>query len=63
MSRGYGRDNMESRGAYRQTDADACPACGATDWWQSAYDQSVIVCRRCHPPVPGAEKVDDGRGR
>lgn len=34
-------------------DRDACQGCGETDFWKSRYGR--IVCRVCHPPVPGAE--------
>ena len=29
-----------------------CFACGGTDFWKG---RGVVVCRRCHPPAPGAE--------
>ena len=61
MSRGYGRDNSEPKSAYRKPAPNTCPSCGSTDMWQSAHDESLVVCRRCHPPVPGAEKGTSGR--
>ncbi len=30
-----------------------CPACRGTDFWASRWRDRV--CRRCHPPAPGAE--------
>jgi len=35
------------------TGSRKCCACGRTDWWRSQHD--VTVCRKCHPPAPGAE--------
>ncbi|MCC7137580.1 MAG: hypothetical protein IT460_04030 [Planctomycetes bacterium] len=31
-----------------------CYGCGARDWWRARIG-GHLVCRRCHPPVPGAE--------
>jgi hypothetical protein len=31
-----------------------CRCCGGMDFWTSVYGLSV--CRRCHPPAPGAER-------
>ena len=29
-----------------------CFSCGSTDFWRGV---GLVVCRRCHPPAPGAE--------
>lgn len=29
-----------------------CFCCGSTDFWRGV---GLVVCRRCHPPAPGAE--------
>lgn len=31
-----------------------CYWCGSSDLWQG---DDRMICRRCHPPAPGAEKV------
>jgi hypothetical protein len=36
------------------TAAASCYACGGSDWWRSRHG-GHLVCRRCHPPAPGAE--------
>lgn len=33
-----------------------CNWCGSTDFWKSS---SRRICRRCHPPAPGAERRAD----
>lgn len=35
----------------------SCYGCGSRDWWRSRHG-GHLVCRRCHPPVPGAEAAD-----
>jgi len=32
-----------------------CYCCKGTDFWLSIHGGTV--CRRCHPPAPGAEKM------
>jgi hypothetical protein len=32
-----------------------CYWCHSTDFWLSIYDRNI--CRRCHPPAPGAERL------
>ncbi len=32
----------------------SCYGCGTRDWWRARHG-GHLVCRRCHPPVPGAE--------
>lgn len=34
--------------------AAACPVCGSREWWTTRSGNPV--CRRCHPPAPGAEE-------
>lgn len=34
--------------------AFSCPACGESHWWLT--HSKTRVCRRCHPPAPGAEE-------
>lgn len=31
-----------------------CSCCGGLDFWSSLYRERI--CRRCHPPAPGAEQ-------
>lgn len=31
-----------------------CINCRGTDFWQGS---GAVVCRRCHPPAPGAERA------
>ena len=35
-----------------------CFCCRGSDFWQSAHDPERWVCRRCHPPAPGAERSE-----
>jgi hypothetical protein len=35
------------------TPSDPCPTCGGRRCWRSTSGR--VVCRRCHPPAPGAE--------
>lgn len=35
-----------------------CFTCRGADWWDSTAGQTV--CRRCHPPAPGAEREEKG---
>jgi hypothetical protein len=35
---------------------EACGTCGGETWWLSIHGRRV--CRRCHPPAPGAEAPD-----
>src|SRR5262249_30874509 len=38
----------------RSVESLACPTCrGGRDWWHSTAGR--VICRRCHPPAPGAE--------
>ena len=39
------------------TQRTTCRSCGGVDYWQSAVQENHTVCRKCHPPAPGAEKV------
>lgn len=41
---------------YRDSRLNAftCHWCGSTDFWQG---HGRKICRKCHPPAPGAEKV------
>lgn len=34
--------------------ADSCGFCGSPEWWTSR--SGLVICRRCHPPAPGAEE-------
>jgi len=34
-----------------------CRCCNGTDFWESAVQDGHSVCRRCHPPMEGAEKI------
>lgn len=37
-----------------------CFSCWGSDFWQGS---GAVICRRCHPPAPGAEvDVSDERG-
>lgn len=42
------------RPAATKTAVSCCYGCGGRDWWRSRIG-GHLVCRRCHPPVPGAE--------
>lgn len=35
-----------------------CYCCHGADYWQSRINGDSI-CRKCHPPAPGAERVPD----
>lgn len=35
----------------------SCYGCASRDWWRSRHG-GHLVCRRCHPPVPGAEVAE-----
>ena len=35
----------------------ACACCGGADGWVSRVS-GMRLCRRCHPPVPGAELAE-----
>lgn len=35
-----------------------CPCCHGVDFWRSATQEGHSVCRTCHPPAPGAEKLN-----
>jgi len=37
--------------------ARRCYSCHGTDFWQSAMQDGVSSCRRCHPPMQGTERV------
>jgi len=34
-----------------------CRCCNGTDFWDSAVQENISVCRKCHPPAPGAERI------
>ena len=34
-----------------------CRCCKGTDFWHSAVQANVTVCRKCHPPMEGAEQM------
>ncbi|MCC7137605.1 MAG: hypothetical protein IT460_04160 [Planctomycetes bacterium] len=34
----------------------SCYGCGERDWWRARIG-GHLACRRCHPPVPGAEAL------
>ncbi len=38
-----------------RTAAGLCPCCEGADFWTNLAGEKV--CRRCNPPVPGAEKA------
>lgn len=38
------------------TKHSVCPNCNGDDFWLSANAENHSVCRKCHPPAPGAEK-------
>ena len=38
------------------TPTRTCFCCKGDDFWQSAVQENHSVCRKCHPPAPGAEK-------
>jgi len=61
-------DVLTKRGVYKLADYcpeptdqttkhTICPNCKGDDFWQSAVQENHTICRRCHPPAPGAEKV------
>jgi hypothetical protein len=37
-----------------------CYWCKSTDMWLVNIPETTWRCRRCHPPVPGAEKISQG---
>ena len=39
-------------GPFREAAPVVCYSCRGSDFWRG---RGVVVCRRCHPPVPGAE--------
>lgn len=43
--------------ADQTTQRTTCRSCGGSDYWLSAVQESHTVCRRCHPPMEGAEKA------
>lgn len=38
----------------REAEEPSCYGCGGRDWWRARIG-GHLVCRRCHPPAPGAE--------
>ena len=35
-----------------------CYSCKGPDFWESAVTETPrFICRRCHPPAPGAERI------
>ena len=36
-----------------------CFWCGSTNFWQG---DGRMICRRCHPPAPGAERRNSNKG-
>jgi hypothetical protein len=34
-----------------------CFCCKSTDFWESALNENHFVCRKCHPPAPGAQRL------
>jgi hypothetical protein len=45
-------DQMRAAGA----PISSCCCCGDGDWWVT--HDGLRICRRCHPPVPGAEVAE-----
>ncbi|MBL9086890.1 MAG: hypothetical protein JNM10_07075 [Planctomycetia bacterium] len=49
-----GRDGAPSTETRPDKARMSCYGCGTRDWWRARHG-GHLVCRRCHPPVPGAE--------
>jgi hypothetical protein len=47
-------DHKPAGDTSREKAASSCYCCGIRDWWRSRHG-GHLVCRRCHPPAPGAE--------
>ncbi len=43
--------------ADKLTSAKPCYCCKGTDFWESSTKAGYFVCRKCHPPMEGAERI------
>lgn len=55
-----GMSRLEAEQAATE-DLRNCYCWQGADFWESAVQDGVTVCRRCNPPVPGAEQINNDR--